>query len=164
MSIYWWTFSLLPCPGYCKRCCNKHWGTCVFSSYSFLRVYGQYWDCWVMVVLASLVTQMVKNLPAMWETQVWSLVWEDSLKKEVTTHYNIFALKISWTEESGRLQPKGLQNVRHDWAANIFYGSFILTFLRNLHTVSIVVVSIYIPTKSTRMFPFSNTLSNIDCL
>ena len=52
---------------------------------------------------ASLVAQMVKNLPAMQETQVRSLGWEDPLEKEMATHSSILAWKISWTEE-----PSGL--------------------------------------------------------
>ena len=62
----------------------------------------------------SLVAQMVKNLPAMWEIQVQSLGWEDPLEKEMATHPNILALKILWTEEAVSLQPIGLQRVRHD--------------------------------------------------
>ena len=38
---------LLPCPGYCKQCCNDHWRACVFLNYGFLRVYAQQWDCCV---------------------------------------------------------------------------------------------------------------------
>ena len=57
---------------------------------------------------------MVKNLPAVQETQVQSLGWEDPLEKDMTTHSSILAWKISWTEESGRLQSMGLQRVRHD--------------------------------------------------
>ena len=45
---------------------------------------------------------MVKNLPAMWETWVPSLGWEDPLKKEVATHFSVLAWRISWTEEPGR--------------------------------------------------------------
>ena len=44
-----WTFKLFPCPGYCKQCCNKHWGTCVSFNSSFLGVYAQQWDCWVLL-------------------------------------------------------------------------------------------------------------------
>ena len=51
----------------------------------------------------SLVVQMVKNLPAMWETQVRSLGWEDHLEKEMATLSNILALKILRTEEAVRL-------------------------------------------------------------
>ena len=52
---------------------------------------------------ASLVAQMVKNLPAMQETWVQSLGWEDLLEKEIATHSSILAREILWTEEPGRL-------------------------------------------------------------
>ena len=57
---------------------------------------------------------MVKNLCAMWETQVQSLGWEDPLKKGMATHSSIPAWRISWTEEPGGLQSMGSQRVRHD--------------------------------------------------
>ena len=57
---------------------------------------------------------MVKNLPAMQETQVLSLGGEDPLEKEVATHSSILAWRIPWTEEPGRLQFMGLQRVGHD--------------------------------------------------
>ena len=63
---------------------------------------------------ASLVAQTVKRLPAMWETRVQSLGWEDLLKKEMATHSSILAWKIPWTEEPGRLQFMGSQRVGHD--------------------------------------------------
>ena len=53
-----------------------------------------------------LVTQMIKNLPAMWETQVLSLGWEDPLEKVMATHPSVLAWRIPWTEEAGRLQRK----------------------------------------------------------
>ena len=56
-----------------------------------------------------------KNLPAMQETRVWSLVWEDPLEKEMVTHSSVLAWRIQWTEEPGRLQSMRLQRVRHDW-------------------------------------------------
>ena len=62
---------------------------------------------------------VVKNLPAMRETWVQSLVWKDPLEKEVATH-TIFAWKIPWREEPGRLQSMGWQRVRRDWATNTF--------------------------------------------
>ena len=52
---------------------------------------------------ASLVAQPVKNRPAMRETWVWFLGWEDPLKKEMATHSSTLAWKIPWTEEPGRL-------------------------------------------------------------
>ena len=50
------------------------------------------------------MAQLVNNLPAMRETWVQSLGWEDSLEKEMATHYSIFAWRILWTEESGVLK------------------------------------------------------------
>ena len=57
---------------------------------------------------------MVKNLPAMQETQVLYLGWEDPLKEDVATHSSILAWRIPWTEGPGVLQSMGLQRVRHD--------------------------------------------------
>ena len=59
----------------------------------------------------SLLAQMVKNLPAMQETQIQSLGWEDSLEKEMATHSSIPAWRIPWTEELGGLQFMGLQRL-----------------------------------------------------
>ena len=56
---------------------------------------------------------MAKHLPAMLETWVPSLGWENPLQKEMATHSSTFAWKIPWTEESGRLQSMGLQRVGH---------------------------------------------------
>ena len=56
-----------------------------------------------LLKVASLVVQTVKCLPAMWETQVRSLGWEDPLEKEMTTHSSTLAWKIPWMEEHGRL-------------------------------------------------------------
>ena len=63
---------------------------------------------------ASLVTQMVKHLPAMREAQVQSLGWEDPLEMEMATHSSILAWKIPRAEDPGRLQSMGSQRVRHD--------------------------------------------------
>ena len=60
---------------------------------------------------ASLVAQVVKSLPAMWETQVGSLSWEDVLEKEVATHSSVLAWRIPWTENSGGLLTMGSQRV-----------------------------------------------------
>ena len=49
----------------------------------------------VLYHFTSLVAQMVKSLPAVWETQVQSLGWEDPLQKEMATHYTILAWRIS---------------------------------------------------------------------
>ena len=50
------------------------------------------------------MVQITKNLPAMWETQVQSLGWEDPLEKGMATQSSILAWEIPWTEESGKLQ------------------------------------------------------------
>ena len=63
---------------------------------------------------ASLVAQMVKNLPAGQEIWALSLGWEDPLEEEMTTHSSILAWKIPWTEEADELQFMGLQRVRHN--------------------------------------------------
>ena len=63
---------------------------------------------------ASLVAQMIKRLPAMQETRVQSLGWEDPLEKEMATHSSILAWRIPWTEEPGRLQSTGSQRVGHN--------------------------------------------------
>ena len=68
--------------------------------------------------LSSLVAQMVKHLPAIWETRVWSLGWEDPLEKEMAIHSSALVWKIPWTEEPGGLQSMGLQVVGHDWATS----------------------------------------------
>ena len=58
---------------------------------------------------AFLVIQTVKNLPAMWDTQVQSLGQEDPLEKGMATHSSIFPWRISWTEEPDRLYSMGSQ-------------------------------------------------------
>ena len=63
---------------------------------------------------ASLVTQTVKNLPAMQETQARSLGWEDTLEKGMDTHSSILAWEIPWTEEPGSLHSIGSRRAGHD--------------------------------------------------
>ena len=53
--------------------------------------------------IASLIAQLVKNLPAVQETQVQVLGWEDPLEKEMVTHSSMLAWRIRWTEEPGGL-------------------------------------------------------------
>ena len=68
----------------------------------------------MIVLYASLVAQMVKRLPAVQETRVQSLGWEDPLEKEMATHSSILAWKIPWTEEPGGLQSMKLPRAGHD--------------------------------------------------
>ena len=61
-----------------------------------------------------LLSQLVKNLPAMQEIWVQSLGQEGPLEEGMATHSSVLAWRIPWTEEPGRLQAMGLQRVRHD--------------------------------------------------
>ena len=54
---------------------------------------------------------MAKNLPAMQETQVWSLGWEDPLEKGMATHSSILTWRIPWTEEPSGLQSMGSKDL-----------------------------------------------------
>ena len=74
--------------------------------------------CHICMSWASLVAQMVKHLPAMQETRVGSLGWEDSLEKEMAIHSSILAWRIPWTEEPGRLQSMGLQKLDTTYQLN----------------------------------------------
>ena len=78
------------------------------------------------LVWASLVALMVKNLPAMQVTQVWSLSREDPLQKEIAIHSSVLVWEIPWTEKLGGIQSKGLQRVGRDWATNVFHLYYFL--------------------------------------
>ena len=67
------------------------------------------WPC-----CASLAAQTVKNLPAVQETWVRSLCWEDPLEEGMATHSSILAWRIPWTEEPAKLQSMGSQRAGHD--------------------------------------------------
>ena len=71
-------------------------------------------DQWEALQAVSLVAQTVKNLPAMWETWIPSLGWEDPLEKEMTTHSSFLVWKMPWKEEPGGLQSMGSQRVGHN--------------------------------------------------
>ena len=84
------------------------------------RVSVHSWYEWSPVMIipnpqgSDLVTQMVKNLLAMQETQVQPLGREDPLEKGMATHSTILAWRTPWIEESGGLQFMGLQRIRHN--------------------------------------------------
>ena len=98
------------------------------SSFIFVNL------CYIGV--ASLVAQRVKHLPAMQETWVPSLGQEDPLEKEMATHSSILAWRIPWTEEPGRLQSRGSQRVRHNWATSLSFSFFSQVALVNTPPVS----------------------------
>ena len=104
--------------------------THVFSGVAILtsRTFPFHLKINCLLLKAPLVAQMVKNLPAMWETQVWSLCWEDLLEKGMATH-SILPWRIPWAEEPGGLPSIGLQRVGHDWTISFFsFGGEGLTF------------------------------------
>ena len=74
--------------------------------YFFFFIFNKIW--------ASLVAQMIKNLPVMKETWVRSLGLEDPLEKEMATPSSLLAWRIPWTEKPGRLQSTGPQRVGQD--------------------------------------------------
>ena len=80
----------------------------------FLLPTGNHW----CVLWASLVGQLVKNLPAMLETWVPSLGQVDPLEREMATHSSIPTWRIRWTGKPGRLQSMASQRVGHDWVTN----------------------------------------------
>ena len=154
------------------------------------------WLLWIVLLWtlwASLVPRMVKNLLAMRETWVQSLVQEDPLEKGMATHSSIFAWRIPWTREPGRQKFMGLQRVRHDWenvsvqfhehcgCMHLFRLEFSLDICPGVglldHTAtlflafwgtsilfSIVATPIYIPTNSVGGFPLLHALSRISHL
>ena len=71
-----------------------------------------------MTNCSCLRVQRIKCLPAMRETWVRSLGWEDPLEKEMATHSSILAWRIPWTEEPDGLQSMGSQRVGHNWATS----------------------------------------------
>ena len=75
-------------------------------------------------IWASLVTQMVKCLPAKCEIQVWSLGQEEPLEKEMETHSSTLAWKIPWTEVPCGLQFMGSQRVGHDWVTSLTHSKW----------------------------------------
>ena len=78
-------------------------------AYSITSYYTILWG-------TSLVAQTMKNLPAVQYTWVWSLCWEDPLKKGMATHSSILIWEIARTEEPGKLQSMGLQS--RTWLSN----------------------------------------------
>ena len=85
--------------------CDSH----LFAYIIHMFLYAIY-----LMLKASLLAHMVKNLPAMQEIWVQSLGQEDPLEKGMAIHSTILAWRSPWTEEPGRLQSMGSQRIRHD--------------------------------------------------
>ena len=91
--------------------CLKHQGVGGKFGGCFPERVGIY--CSLIINPASLVSQTVKNLPAMQETQVLFLGQEDPLEEGTATHSNILVQRIPWTEEPGGLQSTGSRRAGH---------------------------------------------------
>ena len=104
-----------PAPGAKKL--ENHWSKeILIKEYIIIKLCQAYYDCLLLTLgQAFLVAQLVKNLPAMRETWVQSLGWEDSLEKGVAIHSSILTWRIPWTVLSMELQRVG-----HNWATFTF--------------------------------------------
>ena len=104
---------------------EENWGResnicCVFAMCQTLHLFMILFSVRVILFRVSLGSLLVKNLPAMGETRVRSLGWEDTLEKGMATHPSILGWRIIGTEEPGRLQSMGLKRVGHSWAPSTF--------------------------------------------
>ena len=88
------------------------------------------------LLLTNIRVTSIKNLPAVRETLVQSLDWEDLLEKGMATHPDILAWKIARTEETGGLQSMGSQRVGQDWVRNTF--TFFVLILLSTETLPYV--------------------------
>ena len=94
----------------------------------------------IVLWLASLVVQSVKNLPAMRESGVHSLGWEDPPKKEMAIHSSILAWTILWTEEPGELQSLRSERVGYDLVSKPPPGLYSLNNVNGLWAIRVVSI------------------------
>ena len=120
--LCWFTFKLLPCPGYCKLCCNAHWG-----AFLEVMVFFRYMSRW-----ASPVTQLVK-LPRRPGLNPWVGKMTQRRAWQPTPVY--LPGESPWTEEPGGWQSIGLQRIGHEWATKTQMAAVVLFILRNFHIV-----------------------------
>ena len=102
---------------------------------------------------ASGVAQMLKYLPAMWETQVRSLCQEDLLEKEMATHSSTPAWKIPQMEEPARLQSMGSQRLGHDWKTSLHYACLKISLYLKWNNILIQDVSASQVTQMIKSLP-----------
>ena len=95
--------------------CPHHWD----ESFHGTLADAQSWTPYGL--LASLAAPTVRRLPAIRETPVQLLGWEDPLEKEMAPHSSTLAWRIPWTEEPGRLWSMGSQRVKHNWATSLSF-------------------------------------------
>ena len=107
----------------------------IFSNFPLLSLHFSSFpsNSFCQIHWASLVALLVKNLPAVQETQVRPLGQEALLEKGMATQSSVLAWRIPWTEEPGRLQSMGSQRVRHDWRTK-HMQFFVQSYLNLLST------------------------------
>ena len=98
---------------------NKKWSIRENSCFLCLPVFELEHQLFLHSDLDWTVALLVKNPPAIRETWVRSLDWDDSLEEGMAIHSSILAWGIPWTEEPGELQSLGLQKVRLNWVTNV---------------------------------------------
>ena len=102
---------------------------------------------------------MVKNLPAMQETPVQSLGWEDPLEKEMVTHSSTLAWKIPWTKEPGGLWSIGSPRVGHDWVTNThIYRHTCMCVCMYIHTYSCIHTHLHTHTLHTHTHTYTHPI------
>ena len=143
VSLYWLLWTRCDEHG----CAGISWG----SWFHFLCIPRSAISIFYGDSRASLLAEKLKRLPAMRETWVLSLGWEDPLEKEMATHSNILAWRIPWTEP-GELQSIGLQRVRHDWVTSL---SLSLSFMEEdaSHCCGNFFFKIYLTKKQLLIMP-----------
>ena len=116
---------------------------------------------------ASLVAQLVKNPPAMWETWVWSLGWEDTLEKGKVSHSSILAWRIPWTVQSMGSQSQTWLSNLHFFCMQIYSHVNSPEYLppcMNIHTTEIIILLYYtlmhtLPYKFTHIVKYTHILT-----
>ena len=112
--------------------------------------------CILIWFWASLMAQIVKNLPTMQETWVWSLCWEDPLKEGMATHSSILAWRIPMDRRAWWATVQGSQRIRHDWATkHSMLGNY--KFRHDIYDSYQVKGSKYTHEQISLMFLYANT-------
>ena len=103
---------------------------CIYKTFIHMYIYVCMYVC--IYTYTTTMAQMVKNLPAMQETQVPSLSQEDSVEEKMATCSSILAWKIPWAEKSGGLQSMGLQNQTKHTCTHI-YTHIVILYAKFVH-------------------------------
>ena len=123
LSIYISKRTIIFADNNCNLVRKKCTFTCKSDSPAIVCLFLLLWFVFSVFVFLILISQTIKNLPAMQETWIQYLGQEDPLENEMATHSSILAWRSPRAEEPGRLQSMGLQRVRQGWVTNTFIYS-----------------------------------------